>query len=389
MIERSVESAKLENGGRWRGWLSTLLIVLAVTLIFAEGSARIALSSNTIRRHIVGFDNASYRLQWEGLHQHHLEWTGEYAAYDPTRGWALKPGIREMSVFQGKVLNSNGKGLRGVTEYPYSRTGKRRIVMLGDSFTFGEEVSDNDTYAHQLEAALPNTEVLNLGVQGYGHDQMLLYLRQEGLRYHPDIVMVGFAYLDIYRNIWNFFAYAKPRFRLVLGTLQLTNVPVPAPERVLAQEPYRPKILDLLEMLRAKIGWATGQNEAEARALTRALLAEIAAATRGIGAVPVFVYLPVYEEIQPLPKSSYPLTANSPPIGDREQFFQQICRQEQVACLLLRPRFDKEVRAGADFNAKGHWNVRAHAVASEEIANFLVQRNLFPSDAASSRLAGQ
>jgi hypothetical protein len=363
---------------KWRNWIANVLILVVTTAVFVEGAARVALSHNSLSRHLTGFDNSSYRLQWEALHQHHSEWTGEYAAYHPSRGWSLKPNIHQMPVFQGKILNSNSKGLRGQNEYPYSRTASRRILVLGDSFTFGEEVSDGETYSHKLESALPHTEVLNLGVQGYGHDQMLLYLREEGLKYRPDIVIVGFAYLDIYRNIWNFFAYAKPRYQLNSGALQLTNVPVPSPERVLSREPYRLKALDLLVMLQAKLGWVTGRNEDAARSLTRALLEAITVSTRSIGATPVFVYLPVYEEIQPLPKSSYPLTANSPPIASRQQFFGDMCRGMQAACLMLQPRFDKEVRAGADFNARGHWNAQAHSVAAEEIAAFLIQKNLVP-----------
>ena len=53
--------------------------------------------------------------------------------------------------------------------------------MLGDSFTFGEDVGDDETYSHHLEQLLPGTEVINLGVHGYGHDQMLIYLREEGI----------------------------------------------------------------------------------------------------------------------------------------------------------------------------------------------------------------
>jgi hypothetical protein len=101
-----------------------------------------------------------------------------------------------VAVFDGKTLNSNSKGLRGKAEHEYQRTaGKRRILVLGDSFTFGEEVSDDETFPHYLESALPNTEVVNFGVQGYGHDQMLLCLKEEGVKYYPDIVILDFLRL--------------------------------------------------------------------------------------------------------------------------------------------------------------------------------------------------
>ncbi|MBU1849701.1 MAG: hypothetical protein KKH40_03155, partial [Nanoarchaeota archaeon] len=38
-------------------------------------------------------------------------------------------------------------------------------------------------------------EVINLGVSGYGTDQELILLQKEGLKYNPDVVILGF-YLE-------------------------------------------------------------------------------------------------------------------------------------------------------------------------------------------------
>jgi hypothetical protein len=366
-------------------WVSKLLLCVITLAVFMEGGSRLVLSINRLRQRVTGFDDSSYRLQWIRLHRIHQEWTGKYAIYHPTRGWTLKPDIKELSVFGSKILNSNSKGLRGKEEYQYERAaGKQRMVVLGDSFTFGEEVSDDETYSHDLQSSLPGTEILNLGVQGYGHDQMLMYLKEEGVKYHPDVVVLGFAYLDIYRNIESFFAYAKPRFELSPEGLQLTNVPVPTPEHVLAEEAYRPKSLDLMVTLREKLRWSLGKNEVEAREVSRRLLDQIVATTRSIGATPVFVYLPVYEEIEPLPKSAYLLTASSPPVEDREKYLNDFCQQRDVPCLFLRSRFHEEVQKGANFNAAGHWNAQAHNLAAQEIKSFLLRRNLIQAGSKST-----
>ena len=380
-------AAPIKGAMKGSSWIAKALLFILTLAICMEGGSRALLSVDRLRRRVTGFDDSSYRLQWVRLHRVHQEWTGQYAVYHPTRGWTLKPDIKEMPVFDRKILNSNSRGLRGNVEYRYDRTaGNRRIVVLGDSFTFGEEVSDHETYSHDLETTLPNTEVLNFGVQGYAHDQMLLYLKEEGVKYHPDIVIIGFAYLDIYRNIESFFAYSKPRFDLVPDGLHLTNVPVPTPEHVLAEEPYRPKSLDLMVILRQKVRWTLGKNEAEAREVTKRLLDQIVATTRSIGATPVFVYLPVYEEIQPLPKSAYLLTASSPPVEDREKYLNDFCQERGVPCLFLRSRFHEEVQKGANFNAAGHWNAQAHSLAAQEIKDFLLRRNLIQQD---SRGSGQ
>lgn len=362
-------------------WIGKLFILVFTALVCMEGGSRLVLAINPLRRRVAGFDDASYRLQWIKLHREHREWTGPFAAYHPTRGWALKSGIQDLRVFDGTILNTNSRGLRGNAEYNYERTpGKQRIAVLGDSFTFGAEVADSATYARYLESHIPDTEALNFGVQGYGHDQMLLYLKEEGVKYHPDIVILGFTYIDIYRNIESFFAYAKPRFKSLPGGLQLTNVPVPTPERVLAEEPYRPKSLDILSILKEKLRWTVGKNEADARETTELLLDEIVKTTRSIGAVPVIVYLPVNEEIEPL--RQFGITTYSPAVADREQYLQGICDKEKLACLFLRPRFREEVAKGVDLHPRGHWNATAHSIAGEEIKDFLSRNGLIRGESS-------
>ena len=361
------------------GWPVKLLISVVWLVLLLEIAPRLFLATNLIihqrvRRALLGDDNSSWRLYWVVLHRVHEEWTGKYAAYHPTRGWAVMPDIKNMTPFgRGKFVNTNSKGLRGNAEYEYARTpGKQRILVLGDSFTFGTDVSDAETYSHDLESALPNTEVLNLGVQGYGQDQMLLYLKEEGVKYRPDIVILGFAYMDTNRNLWKFFAFAKPKFEAAPDGLKLTNVPVPTPEQVLADEPYRSKALDFAIILREKIRWRLGMNEREAKELTTPILDEVVATTRSIGAVPVFVYLPAYEEVDDLSDS----------MSAHELYLYDYCQHQGIACLFLRPRFREEIKKGAKLESRFHWTAEMHKMAAEEIAGFLVAKRLVQEESA-------
>lgn len=122
--------------------------------------------------------------------------------YDASKGWIPKPNLRDVKTFDNKTLNTNSKGLRGKRDFPYTKNkNKVRILILGDSFTFGDEVSDDETYSAYLQAMLPDTEIINMGMHGYGHDQMLILLKEEGIKYQPDIVILGFlACLEIYSN---------------------------------------------------------------------------------------------------------------------------------------------------------------------------------------------
>jgi len=358
------------------GRISKYLLLVLTFLVSMEVGAHIVLSVNSLRRRLVAFDDSSWRLTWIAAHRAHREINGQYAAYHATRGWTLRPDIRDMSVFDGKILNSNSKGLRGKSEYPYERPSeKQRVLVLGDSYTFGDEVSDDETYCHYLEALLPNTEVLNLGVQGYGQDQMLLYLKEEGIKYHPNVVILGFAYLDIYRNLLSFFGYAKPEFKIVSGSLELTNVPVPAPDHFLSREPYRPKTLDLAVMLRARLLFKLGITEKKAKKRTTLILDQIAATTRSIGAVPVFVYLPILSE-----------TADaSERMNKNEQFLYDYCQKRSVPCFFVRSQFRHEINGRVRFTARsGHWNPKAHLIAAEGMKAFLLGSNLIKTHSTSA-----
>jgi len=64
-----------------------------------------------------------------------------------------------------------------------------RILMLGDSFTQGNEVSQ--TFS-QLLAAKLNVQVINAGIRGGSPLQYYLWLKTEGLKFDPDIVVLNF-----------------------------------------------------------------------------------------------------------------------------------------------------------------------------------------------------
>src|SRR5262245_59263587 len=267
--------------------LAAGLLYVAAVLCLLEAASRAAVAWPPLFRRIAAEDDASHRLRWVQSRSRKSDVAYFFDEYHASRGWSLKRGLRELPVFGGKRLSSSSRGVRGTAE---PETGKRpgntRIVVLGDSFTFGEEVSDGETYASQLEAAEPGLEVLNLGVHGYGHDQMLLYLREEGLGYRPDVVLLGFVHLDMPRNLLSFRDYAKPRFERADGRLVLRGTPVPAPQAVIAAEPWRFKLLDLLHMLRARIEERSGALEARASDMTTGILDAMALEAASAGARP-------------------------------------------------------------------------------------------------------
>ncbi len=66
---------------------------------------------------------------------------------------------------------------------------RKRILVVGDSFPAGLFVLPQETFPKRLQELVPSSEVLNLGVQGYGPDQELLVLRKYGAALKPDAVI--------------------------------------------------------------------------------------------------------------------------------------------------------------------------------------------------------
>lgn len=70
--------------------------------------------------------------------------------------------------------------------------GTRRIVAIGCSMTHADEVGASDAWCSQLDEALEDAEVANLGMGAYGIDQALLRLQRDGRALAPDEVWLGF-----------------------------------------------------------------------------------------------------------------------------------------------------------------------------------------------------
>jgi lysophospholipase L1-like esterase len=159
------------------------------------------------------------------------EVTGHRYLFDPVLGWRNIPNWRAST--KGRPLSINSKGLRD-REYPYEKpSGVSRILVLGDSFTWGYGVADGEIFTEVLEAGLRRDglhwEVLNAGVSGWGTDQEYLYLINEGFKYAPDVVVLAFlVFNDPENNAWSVqYGLHKPIF--LNKDLDLYGVPVPEP----------------------------------------------------------------------------------------------------------------------------------------------------------------
>jgi hypothetical protein len=101
----------------------------------------------------------------------------------------------------------NSDALNEPTDYQIEKEkGTFRIITLGDSFTFGENVSTENNWTELLETKLNNAhqcsnvkkyEVINLGMKGYDAAYELERYKVRGKKYNPDLIV--WYVTDFYR----------------------------------------------------------------------------------------------------------------------------------------------------------------------------------------------
>lgn len=133
---------------------------------------------------------------------------------------ALKPDLRNKLIHPANDepvfhLTTNSLGLRSDYEITFQLPeNTRRVLALGDSYTFGFGVEGNETYPFFLEKLLNANpggrykfQVINAGfASGSATDSQYLYLREIGYKFSPEVVTLGFCLandlIDIESNNW-------------------------------------------------------------------------------------------------------------------------------------------------------------------------------------------
>ena len=119
------------------------------------------------------------------------------------RGWEKRPaqveGDEHAYYWHNALHVHNRDRMRRVGGFPPKLPGTFRIIVLGDSLTYGYGIAEQDTYARVLENLLNDTfrvEVLNLGVSGAQSEDVLNTLRRHFPVLKSDLVMYGVCLND-------------------------------------------------------------------------------------------------------------------------------------------------------------------------------------------------
>ena len=166
--------------------LLVLAVSSVVTLAAGEVAVRVLLKDQTVM-----------------FPRYHTDY--QYGRYT-LRGVRPNAEFRHASVDGSWTFVTNSRGFRDRREFDYAKpAGTLRVLSLGDSHTQGYEVRQQATFSAVLERALARrglrAEVLNAGVSGYSTAEALAFLENEGYRFQPDVVVLGFYANDFEDNL--------------------------------------------------------------------------------------------------------------------------------------------------------------------------------------------
>ncbi|MBX3027313.1 SGNH/GDSL hydrolase family protein [bacterium] len=137
-----------------------------------------------------------------------------FHASDPQLGWRGRPDVRlrfRRPQFDVEIAH-DAAGWR-LPDPPPPADPARRVLVLGDSFTWGWGVPQGAVYTDHLQRALPRAAIANRGVNGFGTGQEYLLLRQELAARRYDVVVLQFFFNDLADNVEGK-SGRRPLFRL-------------------------------------------------------------------------------------------------------------------------------------------------------------------------------
>lgn len=358
--------------------------------------------------------------------------------FDPVLGGRMRPNVDLVHVWDNHEnvtsIRTNELGLRSHSLPAPKAPNELRILLLGDSYTFGYGVGDDDTFASLLERRLNERDdgsrrhvVVNAGVSSYGTAQALLQYEAVGRTFEADVVVLNFFVgNDLQDNLCLSLRSLRPTkvvpcFGLRDGRLVQVSRPEPPPKRTppggvlapalaawrelqvtkLVQQRATPLLMDNPHVLRllsrlgidvtpgylphVVAGWYVSPHADEGWAVTQALLARLAAEVRADGARFLVTIIPSRAQVLPAFASVLPVLypgerAVADFLGDPakpQRLLRTFLEARGVPTLDFTPVLTSEPDVSALYYPSiAHWSERGNAVAAEAIEAFLEEQGL-------------
>ena len=304
-----------------------------------------------------------------------------FCEYDPELGWRNRPHASGRFAHTSVVHDAEGRRDVEVPSAPLEN--RRRVIVLGDSFTWGYLVNAEDSYTDLINQRLQDVDVVNLGCSGYGTDQEYLLLKREFARRKPDLAVIAVHVAsDIYNNRYSFqYGYHKPYFELEGDDLVLKNVPVPKDslgtrinkyltgrsalwnviaDRMISGETFRARFVGWLDEMTEDTETRPTVSRTPASALICRLSQEIALYVGGQNSKVLFMLIP-----------DVPANERTIKVSTDYDKLRQCLQESNIPMLDLEPvveRFFNERPMGLmTFKWDRHWSRDGHKVASDAL----------------------
>ncbi len=176
---------------------NAMLIVLSVAFVGVLGE--VAMRVYHLYKSNVPFFASIETLKWNTQARH----AHSPLLLDKEYGWISAPNY----VYTGQGKNRDGSRYRlevsfddkGFRKYGNPSSGKKKILVIGDSFTQALDASDDKTY-YTIVGGRLDLEVFAYGAGGFGTLQEYMVLDRYFDQIKPDIVLWQFCTNDFYNN---------------------------------------------------------------------------------------------------------------------------------------------------------------------------------------------
>jgi hypothetical protein len=292
--------------------------------------------------------------------------------------------------------SNNSLGWRGRREYREAKPTDYRVLLLGDSFTYGTGVNDDQTFAVQVEKDLRgaqlSVEVLNAGCPGKGTDYELKCFQTVGRKFHPDLTVLaclgndfqdnarGEYYnigsrgelqvkpLDCHRGTIKAALDRLPAYNWLLSRSQAANLIKQAGIKVLINRARKTDPDATRGLVVSYTRSASGYGTATDRELTRIYLGQLNAAVKQAGSELMMFYIPVAPEVLEYRQKRT--------ISADERTMQHLAAENGLVLWSLTPLLAHSGQSiDRLYYPEGHWTAAAHAIAARYLSR-LIQSGL-------------
>jgi hypothetical protein len=330
-------------------------------------------------------------------------------AFNPVLGEIPVPNQEGRQVHPGNfdfTYSNNSLGFRGSREYGPKKPGEFRLLLLGDSFTYGLGVNDHQTYGYHLQQSLRrhhlNAVVINAGNPGHGTEYALKLFQTVGAGLRPDVTVLGFFPAFFGRDAQGeyytigphgelsakklqpatgkikTFLFHFPGYSWLISWSQAANLVKQAAVNYLVQDSRDHQGnggLTSSLVTFSKPG-ATGFSNAANRKLAEIYLNHLREAVRQANSELLVCYIPISSEVE-----AYRRTGK---ISRDEQTVKDIVGRQGGVLLSLTPVLAADPEPiRALYYPEGHWTPRSDALAGNYLGIYL--REKFPPPAAKTQ----